>query len=95
MMGKPANVAIDTTKKELAFIWKDKIKTLQFDKIVEWQHKWTEVNTTRNGRHYHGLNDNKLVFTVKDIDNPLIKISVKNHPYGEEWSAKFSLILKG
>lgn len=84
-------VAIDNTKRELAFVDVNSVKRVPIADVMNWQHKWVEKS--RNG--YLSTSNHTLDINIRSMDTPLIKVSCPNKAVGENLNATLNVVVNG
>lgn len=84
-------VAIDNTKRELAFVNVDSVKRVPIADVMNWQHKWVEKS--RNG--YLSTSNHTIDINIRSMDTPLIKVSCPNKTVGENLNATLNVVVNG
>lgn len=79
-------VAFDDKARKVAFIYTDASSQYNYDDIKSWQWNWIEKSHGRRG-------NNSINFTIKDKNNPLIKVGINRAQTAEHWHSKLDAIL--
>lgn len=90
LMKGSIHVAWDVKAKKIAFLGGDGFKVYPYSDVLGM--KWDHIdNISKHG--HHTREQNKIVFTLADPENPVMKVSIPTEGMAEHWAGKVQAIM--